>query len=107
MQITSTTVCFKCGQPLGGHVILSTDPGTGSLQSFHQHCAPIVFHGPAFGPSPKESRNAAIEEAAEVCDRAAVQYRAMKEGEAVADAECEEMAYCSELNAKAIRRLKL
>lgn len=55
-------------------------------------------------------RDAVLEEAAQVCDKAARFYRAMKtdeHGQPEDDAEqAEEMAYCSELSAKDIRELK-
>lgn len=59
---------------------------------------------------PPEERANVIEECAAICDRAARTYRSMKvdeDGVVTEDsAEAEEMAYCSELNAKEIRKLK-
>lgn len=56
------------------------------------------------------SRDQVIEECARVCEASASNYRAMKVDEDgnpdIDAAEAEEMAYCSELNAKAIRALK-
>lgn len=60
---------------------------------------------------PDESRrDGVLEEAAKECDKAASTYRAMKTdkyGEPNEDADqAEELAYCAELNARAIRALK-
>lgn len=56
------------------------------------------------------SRAAVLEEAAKICEVEARAYRKMKtnsDGERTEDAdECEELAYCCDLNAKAIRAAK-
>lgn len=51
--------CFKCRKVLGNQnwLLCNVAPDAasgGTMMPFHRDCAPIMFHGPTFGPSVAE-----------------------------------------------------